>query len=95
MVVLIIAVIIAIAVPTFIGATNRARDRAVEQNVRNALTTARAAGADSAGYGGIVLSDFPINEQQFTWLDGATASASPTEVSVGIDNVNEWTEVSC
>lgn len=88
MVVLIIAVMIAIAVPTFLGATDRARDRAVQQNVRNALTAARAAGADAAGYSDIVLVDFPISEQQFTWLDGATSSVSPTEISVGIDNVN-------
>jgi len=88
MVVLIVAVMIAIAVPTFLGATDRARDRAVEQNVRNALTAARAAGADAAGYTDVVLSDFPISEQQFTWLDGATPSRSPVEISVGIDNPN-------
>src|SRR6266851_8675540 len=37
-VVLIIAILIAIAIPTFLGARQRAGDRAVESNVRNALT---------------------------------------------------------
>jgi type IV pilus assembly protein PilA len=37
-VVLIIAILIAIAIPTFLGARQRAQDRAVQSNIRNALT---------------------------------------------------------
>ena len=37
-VVLIIAVLIAIAIPTLLGARQRANDRAVQSNLRNAFT---------------------------------------------------------
>ena len=37
-VVLIIAILIAIAIPTFLGARTRAQNRAVQANLRNALT---------------------------------------------------------
>lgn len=41
MVVLVIAVLLAIAIPTYFGTRQRASDRAVQSNVRNALTAAR------------------------------------------------------
>jgi type IV pilus assembly protein PilA len=37
-VVLIITILIAIAIPTFLGARSRAQDRAAQSNLRNALT---------------------------------------------------------
>lgn len=40
-VVLIIAILIAIAIPTFLGARERAQDRAVQSDLRNALTAAK------------------------------------------------------
>ena len=89
MVVLIIAVLIAIAVPTFFGARDTARDRAVEQNVRNALTAVRAAGSDTGGYAEMVHGDLPVNEPQLGWIAGTALSSGPTEMSVTIDNVNQ------
>lgn len=41
-VVLVIAVLLAFAIPTFLGARDRANDRAVGSNVRNAFTAARS-----------------------------------------------------
>jgi type IV pilus assembly protein PilA len=40
-VVLIIAILIAIAIPTFLGARSRAQDRVAQSNLRNALTRRR------------------------------------------------------
>jgi len=88
-VVLIIAVLIAIAVPTFMGARDTARDRAVEQNVRNALTAVRAAGSDIGGYKEMVHADLPINEPQLQWVTGDLLSVSPISMSVAIDNANQ------
>ena len=45
-VVLIIAVLLAIAIPTFLGARDRANDRAAQSNLRNANTTALVYYAD-------------------------------------------------
>ena len=49
-VVLIIAVLIAIAIPTFLGATNRARDRSAQSDLRNSITAAKTVATDADGY---------------------------------------------
>ena len=41
-VVLIIAILIAIAIPTFLGMRRRAQDRAAQSNLRNGITAAKA-----------------------------------------------------
>ncbi len=48
-VVLIIAILMAIAIPTFLGAQDRARDRGAQSNLRNAMTAAKTIATDSAG----------------------------------------------
>jgi type IV pilus assembly protein PilA len=49
-VVLIIAILIAIAIPTFLGLRRRAQDRAAQSDLRNALTAAKAVYTDSESY---------------------------------------------
>jgi len=49
-VILIIAILIAIAIPTFLGARQKAQDRAAQSNLRNALTAAKTAYVDSQNY---------------------------------------------
>ena len=49
-VILIIAILIAIAIPTFLGARQKAQNRAVQSNLRNALTAAKTAYVDSQNY---------------------------------------------
>src|SRR5207244_12212260 len=51
-VVLIIGILIAIALPTFLGARNKANDRAAQSSLRNALTTAKACFTDNDSYTG-------------------------------------------
>ena len=48
-VVLIIAILLAIAIPTFLGAQDRARDRGAQSELRNALTAAKTIATDDAG----------------------------------------------
>lgn len=48
-VVLIIAILLAIAIPTFLGAQDRARDRGAQSDLRNALTAAKTLATDEAG----------------------------------------------
>ena len=48
-VVLIIAVLLAIAIPTFLGAQNRARDRGTQSDLRNGITAAKTIATDDAG----------------------------------------------
>src|SRR5438094_8795340 len=49
-VVLIIAILIAIAIPTFLGARKRSQDRAVQSELRNALTNEKVIYTDSSTY---------------------------------------------
>jgi type IV pilus assembly protein PilA len=51
-VVLIIGILIAIALPTFLGARKRAQDRAAQSDLRNALTAAKTFFTDSDTYSG-------------------------------------------
>jgi type IV pilus assembly protein PilA len=49
-VVLIIAILIAIAIPTFLGARERAQNRSAQSNVRNALTAEKTSYTDTQQY---------------------------------------------
>ena len=49
-VVLIIAILLAIAIPTFLGARSRAQNRSAESNLRNALTAEKTAYTDAQTY---------------------------------------------
>ncbi|MHB1924876.1 MAG: prepilin-type N-terminal cleavage/methylation domain-containing protein, partial [Acidimicrobiales bacterium] len=51
-VVLIIAILLAIAIPTFLGARSRAQNRAAESNLRNALTASKTGFTDTQSYYG-------------------------------------------
>ena len=46
-VLLILAILLAIAIPTFLGVTGGANDRAAQSNLNTALTTAKAAAANN------------------------------------------------
>ena len=50
-VVLIIGILIAIALPTFLGARERAQNRAAQSSLRNALVAAKTAYTDDGDYG--------------------------------------------
>ena len=45
-VLLILAILLAIAIPTFLGVTGGANDRAAQSNLNTAITTAKAAAAN-------------------------------------------------
>src|SRR5438270_4012540 len=51
-VVLIIGILIAIALPTFLGARTRAQDRAAQSDLRNAIAAAKTYFSDSDTYTG-------------------------------------------
>ncbi len=53
-VVLIIAILIAIAIPTFLGARKRAQDKQAQSNLRNALTAEKTYYVDNQAYTAVV-----------------------------------------
>lgn len=84
-VVLIIAILIAIAIPTFLGAQNRARDRGAQSDLRNALTASKTLATDSAGLFqvsgvNITATDMHATEPSLNFV--AMASADSANVGV-------------
>ena len=80
-VVLIIGILIAIALPTFLGARERAQNRAAQSSLRNALVAAKTAYTDDGDYAGANNSGLSLIEPSLTYLDSGD-STGPNVVSV-------------
>ena len=81
-VVLIIAILLAIAIPTFLGAQNKAKDRSAQSSARNALTNAKTIYADGGTYvtasGSVAgIAVLAASEPSLTFVVAGTASADP------------------
>jgi type IV pilus assembly protein PilA len=75
-VVLIVAILLAIAVPTFLGARTTANDRATQANVRNAFTTARIYYNGPGEYTDDVTAMTAL-EPSITWTNSPLDASSP------------------
>ena len=71
-VVLIIGILIAIALPTFLGARKRAQDRGAESNLRNGIAAAKTYFTDGSTYVGFNAAKAVTIEPSLVWLDAAT-----------------------
>lgn len=80
-VVLIIAILIAIAIPTFLGARRRAQDKQAHSTLRNALSAEKAYYADKQAYTNSVA-DLTSFESGLTFLTSGTALAKDSAVLV-------------
>src|SRR5580700_4228974 len=70
-VLLIIAILLAIAIPTFLGVANSAGDRAAQSNLTNALTEAKALYQNAATYSpantAMTTGTFSSSAPEFSW----------------------------
>lgn len=82
MVILIIAILIAVLLPTFFGATKRANDRSMQTGLRNALTAAKAVYVDGQDYTLATTAKLNTEGAPVTFIDAAVAPSGPNEVSV-------------
>jgi type IV pilus assembly protein PilA len=85
-VVLIIGILIAIALPTFLGARTRAQDKNAQSSLRNALSDARVCYSDEDSYvppGGPNCDSVKLNslDTPIVFLPAGTASPDPNQVS--------------
>src|SRR5436305_10662937 len=79
-------ILIAIAIPTFLGARQRAQDKQAQSNIRNALTTEKTFYVDNQAYTATVASLSAIeNSLDFSTLDASLRGVVPTLVKVGTD----------
>lgn len=81
-VVMIIAVLLAIAIPTFLASQNKAKDRSAESSLRNTLTAAKSIYTDSLDYTDATTAALETGEPELEFLAAGTASDKPVKVSV-------------
>ena len=86
-VVLIIGILVAIAVPTFLGARKGAQDKAAESSLRNALTAAKVFYTDNNSYSGVTTAAMASLEPTLSWVSslGSTPVTNTVAVSVATD----------
>jgi type IV pilus assembly protein PilA len=84
-VVLIIAILIAIAIPTFLGLRQRAQNRSAQSNLRNGLTAAKGFYTDNESYTGFTAVIAEGIEPPLTWVNGG--GTNPVVGSVHIQVV--------
>ena len=87
-VLLIMAILLAIAIPTFLSVKGGAQDRASQSNLTNAITAAKAYYTNAQTYGtatgnaASLATALSSSEPEFTWT--AAASTSQNEISVAV-----------
>ncbi len=83
-VVLIIGILIAIALPTFLGARTRAQNKAAESDLRNAMAAAKTLFTDADSYvgnqgtTGVTLANMGSVEPSLTYIATASTVAVPS-----------------
>ena len=86
-VVLIIGILIAIAVPTFLSAQNGAKAKSAESNIRASLSAVKTVYGDKQTYA-VLLTDLSAAEPSLGWTAASAPSTKPSEISwVGAANV--------
>ena len=80
-VVLIIGILVAIALPTFLGARNRAADKAAQSSLRQALTTGRVVFSTEGDYTAASIANLQAVDGSVTWVAEGSPSLKPTIVS--------------
>ncbi|MEX2275652.1 MAG: prepilin-type N-terminal cleavage/methylation domain-containing protein [Actinomycetota bacterium] len=80
MVVLIIGILIAIALPTYLGVRARVEDKAAQADLRNGLVTALSHFSDGSTFSGFDVSAAQAGEPNLSWA----GAGAPTSGSVGI-----------
>lgn len=95
-VLVVIGILMAIAIPTFLGAKNKANDRSAEENARNALTAEKEYYTDNQAY--LAASASTANpailsslEPVLNWVTAATTSTSGNPVYTIATAVNSAT----
>ena len=85
-VVLIIGILVAIALPTFLGARNRANDKAAESGVRNALVAAKTIFTDTDDYSTVTAASMLAVEPSLTYVAAGGPSTGPGSIGVLVGN---------
>ncbi|HLG68746.1 MAG TPA: type II secretion system protein [Acidimicrobiales bacterium] len=86
-VLLIMAILLAIAIPTFLGVKGGAQDRAAQSNLTNALMSAKAIYATNSSYltgAGTMASSLNAAEPALSFVTGSVAGLGGNQISVNV-----------
>jgi type IV pilus assembly protein PilA len=98
-VVLIIGILIAIALPTFLGARLRAQNRAAQSGLRNGIAAAKTFFSDADVYTGFTVAACPGTvatcpatgiEPSLTWNFAGAASTGPKVITVNVNTASQY-----
>lgn len=90
-VVLVIGILLAVGVPTYLGARERAQDQAARSTLRTAQTTAAIVYVDDSTYRDANVRNMRDAEPGYTWRGSNSASRDQDEVSVAASrDGSEW-----
>jgi type IV pilus assembly protein PilA len=95
-VLLIIAILLAVAIPTFLGVSGSANDRSAQSNLSNAITEIKALYQNTQTYnsGSVPVATLNASAPEFTWNQASACAASngtscvseyPVDVASGAD----------
>jgi type IV pilus assembly protein PilA len=87
-VVLIIGILIAIALPTFLGARTRAADRAAQTDLRSGLVAALSYYTDRDTFAGFDQAAAEAAEPQLAWEDTVSLAGAPGVGQIKIEEVS-------
>jgi type IV pilus assembly protein PilA len=83
-VVLIIGILIAIALPTFLGARLRAQDKAAQSDIRTGLAAALTYFAEQGRWDGFDAAEGETAEPSLDWLDGGDPPTKQISIEVHV-----------
>jgi type IV pilus assembly protein PilA len=90
-VVLVIGILLAVGIPTYLGARGRAQDKAAQSTLRVAQTSALVVFTDNGDFGDADTTALGAAEPSFTWNGSTTASTDDLIVSVSANGTGtEW-----
>lgn len=81
-VVLIIGILIAVALPTFLGAREQAADRTAQSNMRTGLAAALAFYSEQADWTGFTVTQAETEEPTLVWADGGAPALGEISIEV-------------
>ena len=90
-VVLVIGILLAVGIPTYLGARGRAQDKSAQSSLRVAQTTALVVFTDDGDFGDADTTALSAAEPSYTWNGSTTASTDDLVVSISANVAGtEW-----
>lgn len=84
-VILIIGILLAVAIPTFLNVRKGAQNKAAQSSVRNAFTSAKAWASDNGSYKDLAQTDLKQGAPELEFQAAGTASTGPKNISWSVD----------